>query len=345
LAGSVDLHCFALLMCRNMGDDDGLWARAVPAALQGIRFSVPSPTDRLLLTLAHGLLFDPDPVADWALDASALIRSGTVDWDLLERETAMRELDPYIASPLTFLSERLRVDIPSDMLGRVTARVREPFLSEFQAFATAFPNTSVDEATIDYLREAASLRACKAAGYANRAPASRPKRALAGLAWKRLPHGGSPKIVEIPDDFSPRSLLRLEVSFTMDEVPPGKQAGIEIAAPGLVLKRWLSGQVDASVANQFPKAVMAVKGWSSSLTGPFGSAVRLVLRKASAVAAVGGGLWYRVRRRPNSIRQIVKFEVPAALFAKRGIRTITVRAVGRWLIEDVSVCWREHFQG
>ena len=328
-----------------MGDDDGLWARAVPAALQGIRFWVPSPTDRLLLTLAHGLLFDPDPVADWALDASALVRSGTVDWDLLERETATRELDPYIASTLTFLSERLRVDIPPDMLARVTARVREPFLSEFQAFATEFPHASVDEATIDYLREAASLRACKAADCADRARASGPKRALAGLAWKRLPPEGSSKIVEIPNDFSPRSLLRLEVSFTMDEVPPGKRAGIEIAAPGLVLKRWLSGQANASVGNQFPKTLMAVKGWSSSLTGPFGSAVRLVLRKASAAAAVGGNWWYRVRRRPNSIRQIVNFEVPAALFAKRGIRTITVRAVGRWLIEDVSVCWLEHFPG
>jgi Uncharacterised nucleotidyltransferase len=344
LNGSVDLHSFALLLCRNVGDDDGLWARAEPAALQGIRFFVPSPTDQLLLTLAHGLLFDPNPVADWALDASALMRSGTVDWDLLERETAVRDLDPYIASTLMFLSERLRVDIPLDTLARMRGRVREPFLSEFQTFATAY--APADEAAIDRVREAASARACKAADTTGAVLVSGQKRVLPGTAWKRLPPEGSQATLEIPGNFPPRSLLRLEVGFTMDEVPQGKRAGIEIAAPGMVLKRWLNGQPAASFGSQSkrarrkrPKALMALKRWSSGLTGPFASFVRLVLRKASAASVLTRNWWYRARRRPISTRHVVNFEVPAALFEKRGIRTITLRAVGRWLIEDVSVRW------
>jgi hypothetical protein len=345
LDGSVDLHSFALLVCRNVGDDDRLWARAVPVVLQGIGFLVPCPTDQLMLTLAHGLLFDPNPVADWALDASALVRFGTIDWDLLEAETAARDIDPYIASTLTFLNERLRVDVPAGTLARVTGRVREPFLSEFQTFATAYAPS--DEEAIDRVREAASQRACKAARSGDAVRVSSPKRVLSTARWKRLPPEGSQTMLEIPDDVPPRSLLRLEVGFTMDELPQGKRAGIEIAAPGMVLKRWSSSRAVACFGSKperarrrrRPKAVTALKRWSSGLTGPVASGVRLGLRNASAAVVMARHWWYRARRRPVSTRHVVNVEVPAALFEKRGIRAITLRALGHWLIEDVSVCW------
>lgn len=344
LQGSVDLHSFALLMCRNAGDDDSLWARAVPAVLQGINFWVPSPTDQLLLTLAHGLLFDPNPVADWVLDATALVRSGTIDWDLLEKETAARELDPYIASTLTFLRERLHLNVPPDTLARVTMRVREPFLSEFQAFVTAYAPT--EETAIDRAREAACARACKTKEAGGAVRTDGPRRAPTGATWKRLPPEGSQTTLDIPGDVSPDSLLRLEVSFTMDEVPQGKRAGIEIAAPGMILKRWLSGQAAASfgspsrrVSRKRPKALMALKRRASGLSGPFPAGVRAVLRKASAASVLAQNWRYRIAKRPISTRHVLNVDVPAALFEKRGIRTITLRAVGRSLIENVTVYW------
>ena len=89
---TIDLHHLALYMCRNSGDDDLLWQRARPAKLRQLDFFAPSPTDEVLIAIAHGLLYagECDPNSDWILDIAPLIRSGAVDWNILEAETRAR---------------------------------------------------------------------------------------------------------------------------------------------------------------------------------------------------------------------------------------------------------------
>ena len=43
--GILDLHHFAIKMCRNVGDDAGLWSRARKTTLMGMELLAPSMTD------------------------------------------------------------------------------------------------------------------------------------------------------------------------------------------------------------------------------------------------------------------------------------------------------------
>ena len=87
---TIDLHHLALYVSRNAGDDDALWERARPVALRGLKMFAPSPADEVLIAIVHGLLYagGADPNADWILDIVPLIRSGDVDWDILETENS-----------------------------------------------------------------------------------------------------------------------------------------------------------------------------------------------------------------------------------------------------------------
>ena len=64
---NIDLHHLALFMCRNVGDDEGLWQRARAATLRGIALYAPSAADEVLISIAHGLLHALSPIADWML--------------------------------------------------------------------------------------------------------------------------------------------------------------------------------------------------------------------------------------------------------------------------------------
>jgi hypothetical protein len=160
------------------------------------------------------------------------------------------------------------------------------------------------------------------------------------MRFTALPSEGNRVVtIRIPQEVSPVSLLRLEVGFTMDEAPQGKRVGIEIAAPGMLLKRWFSGQSigKSSEASQLLPRRLAFRDWLGRLNGPIASIARLGLWKTRAALVIARHWWYRVTRRPLSAHHLVYVEMPAALFQRRRMRSITLRALGRWLIEDVSV--------
>src|SRR5262249_5606837 len=157
--GVIDLHHLALFICRNEGDDDSLWKRARAVTFRGIEVLAPSPADEVVITVAHGLLHGPIPTADWVLDVEPIIRSGEVDWAVIEHETASRDVDVNVASGLLLLSERLNRAIPAAMLDRMIARAQEPFITDFEHFAKAYHPS--DPWVVDRVRAAASLRALK----------------------------------------------------------------------------------------------------------------------------------------------------------------------------------------
>jgi hypothetical protein len=226
----VDLHHHALYMCRLAGDDDGLWARATPARLHGVPVLAPAPTDDLMQALVHGALFTPDPVADWALDAAALIGGGRIDWALLEQEAGARRIEAFLASGLMLLEERLGVAVPAGLTGRLRRRVRGPFVADFIAYVTG---TNERPGMIEMARRAASLRA--------------QGRGIAGGATRRIvpagegltfPPDGTPVTLPVPSPLPAGGRLRLRVDLSVGVVPPGQKLVIEVAAPGIILRWW-----------------------------------------------------------------------------------------------------------
>jgi len=223
----VDLHHHAFYMCRNAGDDDGLWTRGRSGTLHGTPVRLANASDDLLLSLVHGALFSPDPVADWALDAVAAIEGG-VDWALLEAEARRRRIEAFAASGLMMLEERLDVTVPDGLSRRLRRAVRGPFAQDFVAYATG---TNERPAMIDTLRRAAALRGGDASARGRR-------QVVAAGEAMTFPPDGTPVTIPLPPGLVPQGRLRLDVDLTVGVVPPSQPLVIEVAAPGIILRWW-----------------------------------------------------------------------------------------------------------
>jgi|GEM_PF-3094827 hypothetical protein len=236
--GEVDLHHAALYMCRHPGADDALWQRARPAMLQAVPVLVPSPADELLLALCHGALFSLEPVADWVLDAGALIGAGRIDWNLFEAEAVARALEAYALSGLLLLAERIGLPVPPGVGKRLAARLRDPFIKDFEAHATAIDPDR--PALVDAVREAAGRRAVATLERRAEAPVGkRERQVLDGQDFPAMPEGRE-VVNPVPAGLSLWAVLRIELDVRLGAVPAGGRLALELRAPGLVLKQWYS---------------------------------------------------------------------------------------------------------
>jgi hypothetical protein len=226
----VDLHHHVLYMCRVAGDDDGMWARASPGRLNGVPVLAPAATDELMQALAHGAQFSPRPVADWALDAAALIAGGAVDWALLEQDAQARRIEAFLASSLMLLEERLDVPVPAGLTRRLRRRVRGVFVTDFIGYATG---TEVYPWMYDANRRAAAVRA------GGEASGGMPVRqvVMAGEGL-RFPDDGSPVTIAVPAPLPPDGRLRLLIDVAVGVVPPRESLVIAVRAPGVPLRWW-----------------------------------------------------------------------------------------------------------
>jgi hypothetical protein len=234
----VDLHHHALYMCRVTGDDDGMWARATPARLNGVPVLAPSATDELMQALAHGAQYSPKPIADWALDAAALIAGGQVDWALLEQDAQARRIEAFVACSLMLLEERLEVPVPAGLTRRLRRRVRGVFVTDFVGYASG---TEDYPWMYDTNRRAAALRADSPArgrpGAAARRGAPARQTVLAGKGL-RFPEDGTPVTIPVPTPLPPDGRLRLLIDVVVGVVPPRESLVIAIRAPGVPLRWW-----------------------------------------------------------------------------------------------------------
>ena len=120
--GILDLHHFASKMCRNIGDDAGLWSRARNTTLMGIELLAPSMTDSVLITLAHSHLHSSgSKTADWALDIEPTLRKKDIDWDGFLVEARQRRLEAFLAAPLMLAADRLGMTIPTTVITELTS--------------------------------------------------------------------------------------------------------------------------------------------------------------------------------------------------------------------------------
>jgi len=295
--GTVDLHHFALFMCRNVGDDNGLWERAKPVRFRGLSLLAPSPADEVVVSIAHGLLHALSPIADWVLDIAPLIRSGQVDWGVVEAEASNREIDPNIASGLLLATERLNLPVPHVMLDRMIARVREPFVTDFRSFATC--HMPSDPWIVDRVKAAAALRALGASRRLN-TQSEMPARAYSAPAWSaatanvirrmmvrskltsalrwlktkllgtvnrdgagclKYSGDGTSLSLAVPNGYPTDTYLVLTASLNAIAESVSERPVVEITVPGLTLKRWRvpASEQSCSVTVGMPAALIAMR--------------------------------------------------------------------------------------
>ena len=113
---SMDLHWYSLW---RSAPDDSLWDHAVPLEVGGERTLAPGPTHQLLLVCVHGADWDAKSPVRWVADATAVIRAGEVDWDLLVEEAKARVLTLVLGSTLSYLRNVVDAPVPDHVLRRL----------------------------------------------------------------------------------------------------------------------------------------------------------------------------------------------------------------------------------
>jgi hypothetical protein len=133
----IDLHNFAIALNRLRGDDDRLWAAAVPVTWRGIRVRVPCREHSLILAIVHGLRsIDTDPLADWTVDACRILDGGPLDWDLLLAESHERILPAILHAGLEYLSTVLHRPVPDRVLHQLAATRDEQLMFELDDYSS-----------------------------------------------------------------------------------------------------------------------------------------------------------------------------------------------------------------
>lgn len=122
--GNIDLHVSPFHYSRKDGAlDDEIWRRAVPARLAGWPVLVPDATHSMLIVLAHAT---ESANGDWTIDLATRMREQAIDWDLLVETAERRGIVPACLAGLSYLSLRIGVPLPDDVLPRLSTS-RVPF--------------------------------------------------------------------------------------------------------------------------------------------------------------------------------------------------------------------------
>lgn len=126
--GELDLHRYPYhQLIRSDAEPTGLWARARLQEFMGHPVFVPSPTDRLLMAIAHGAIGGHEQ-SDWLVDSALLIHGGEVDWDLFLTLARERGIEANVAVVLSYLAGPLEAPVPVDVLeGLARYARRHPF--------------------------------------------------------------------------------------------------------------------------------------------------------------------------------------------------------------------------
>jgi hypothetical protein len=116
-----DLHWHCLFELSGPGDDDFLWSSARPFDFNGIPTLAPDPTRHLIVTILHGLRWNPAPPIRWIPDAIAILRNHAdeVAWDELVGFAKDRRFSYRLHLGLSYLRQRFDAPIPAAVLAEL----------------------------------------------------------------------------------------------------------------------------------------------------------------------------------------------------------------------------------
>ncbi len=137
--GDIDLHTRAYLtVSRDSPPETGLWTRASRTTLLGADVLVPSPTDRLVNAIAHGVL-DAHRHSDWLVDCAQLIAMGAIDWPLVATLAGDLGVPAQATLALCYLREALDQPVPEATLRRLWERTRSSPHDYYKALLLGHP--------------------------------------------------------------------------------------------------------------------------------------------------------------------------------------------------------------
>lgn len=262
--GEFDLHRFAIRQNQCRGQDLDLWERARRASFQGIDLLCPSPTDQAMIALSQAVLYNHRPhPAHWALDISAFLRTGEIDWSLFLQDVHLRRIELFVAAPLLLLRERLLCPVPDHVLTDLTRPIGKAYRVEFETRATSYkPATEESVAAFRIVASARAMRMARARPINE--PGSISQASSTFRAWW-LDRGDTLEI-PVPPNMPPFARLRLEVSFQAWHA--GRSSQLRIMAQDLVLalvpvahtSRKVGGRVRYRTVLRFPACLIATRG-------------------------------------------------------------------------------------
>lgn len=115
----LDLHVEPLSLPCPESALTHLWQRSRPSPELHAR--VPDATDLLIMTLASGRKADVQGSCRWLVDAAALVRQTSIDWQALPERAAELLLRPTILAQLQLLRQLLGAPIPDSTLHALRA--------------------------------------------------------------------------------------------------------------------------------------------------------------------------------------------------------------------------------
>ncbi len=252
----IDLHHFSNHLNRLRGDDDGLWARSLTLEWRGVTIRVPSPADALMLALTHGVRWSQDSSADWAVDASALLDAGNVDWDVFLAEAKARMLQVVLLSGLDYLSNVLHKHVPHEVLDSLQATVIFEQLAEMKQYvSTAIPFTEQQTSTAMFM--AVQRVMPHAQRFAGKSGSKGQPQLLASSSIK-LSATNRKCTIKLPSQLDKFGQIIIQVMIAGPDELGTEPFACTITAPGLTLGVLVSKQLSAQQPDSPQVAILTV---------------------------------------------------------------------------------------
>lgn len=205
----VDLHQSSLLMNRQKGADDAMWEQSLPGKLGDLPMRLPHPSDRLAIVFGHAFLYLAERNYEWVGDALSSIASPGFDWALFQSIVEKRELNVPAAAGLKYLQEELGANLPLEPLKRLEDNIREPFISEFEAYYSLSNFEAADAKQSQEILEA-ELKRIRNLGGAEKSEST----VSVDTSWQKAGKAeGRGYAIEVPPEAAQSRLSTLEIRY------------------------------------------------------------------------------------------------------------------------------------
>ena len=139
----VDLH-WNVLPLSSPGAEQPFWDCAVPFRFEGVETRTLCPTDHLLHTCAHGLMWNTLPTIRWVADSAMIIRRAPIDWNRLVTLSDRLLIALPVSDGLHYLANIFGMPVPADVLGRLARlKVARKEQDEYKRLQAAPPEGPV----------------------------------------------------------------------------------------------------------------------------------------------------------------------------------------------------------
>ncbi len=115
----VDLHWHVLFQACYRNADQPFWEASVPVKFEGHPTRALCPTDQLLHSCVHGLMWNEIPPLRWIADSFCILESSTIDWDRLLGMASHFRVVPQLRDALRYLVEKVAAPVPAEVMERI----------------------------------------------------------------------------------------------------------------------------------------------------------------------------------------------------------------------------------